>query len=134
MAEHEHPFGHEASAIATRRVLATGGVLALTVITIVIVLHFALRNAAMPHHAQVAIRPAPIPPPPRLQPSPEEDLARFRANKERLLSYYAWTDAAHRYAHIPIARAMQIYVQQQASQPAKEGNAGAPPKKQGAQP
>jgi len=79
MAEHEHPFGHEPSAIATRRVLATGGVLALTVIGVVIVLHFALRDVVMPYHAQVAIRPAPIPPPPRLQASPGEDLARFRA-------------------------------------------------------
>jgi hypothetical protein len=115
MAEHEHPFGHEPSAIAVRRVLATGGALALIVIGIVIVLHFALRDAAMPYHAQVAVRPAPIPPPPRLQPSPENDLAQLRAQKERLLSYYAWTDSAHRYAHIPISRAMEIYVQQHAS-------------------
>jgi len=120
MAEHEHPFGHEPSAIATRRVLATGGLLALTVIGVVIVLHFALRNAAMPNHAQVAIRPAPIPLPPRLQASPGEDLARLRAEKARLLSSYAWTDASHRYARIPIARAMEIYVQQRAS-PAKAG-------------
>jgi hypothetical protein len=124
MAEHEHPFGHEPSVIATRRVLATGGVLALVVIGIVIVLHFALRNAAMPYHAQVAVRPAPIPPSPRLQPSPENDLAQFRAEKRALLSYYAWTDAAHRYAHIPISRAMQIYVQQHAS-PSKANSAPA---------
>lgn len=123
MAEHEHPFGHEPSAIATRRVLATGGVLALTVIGVVIVLHFALRDVVMPYHAQVAIRPAPIPPPPRLQASPGEDLARFRAEKARLLSSYAWTDASHRYARIPIARAMEIYVQQRA--PAKAGGAPA---------
>ena len=116
MAEHEHPFGHEPSAIATRRVLATGGALALVVISVVIVLHFALRDAAMPNHAAVAIRPAPIPPPPRLQSSPGEDLAQLRANKARLLSYYAWTDAGHHYAHIPISRAMQIYVQRHASQ------------------
>jgi hypothetical protein len=75
----------------------------------------------MPNHAQVAIRPAPIPPPPRLQPSPEEDLARMRASKARLLSYYAWTDAAHRYARIPLSRAMEIYVQQHASPPKATG-------------
>lgn len=134
MAEHEHPFGHEPSAIATRRVLATGGVLALIVVGIVIVLHFALRNAAMPYHAQVAIRPAPIPPPPRLQPSPENDLAQLRAQKARLLSYYAWTDSAHRYAHIPISRAMEIYVQRHASQSSNAKSADASAKKQGAQP
>ncbi|HXS72940.1 MAG TPA: hypothetical protein VN725_02770 [Rhodanobacteraceae bacterium] len=117
MAEHERPFGHEPPAIATRRVLATGGVLALIVIGVVIVLHFALRNAVMPYHAQVVVRPAPIPPPPRLQPSPEEDLARFRGEKQALLSYYAWTDAVHHYAHIPLSRAMEIYAQQRAAQP-----------------
>jgi len=132
MAEHEHPFGHEPSAIATRRVLATGGVLALTVIGVVIVLHFALRDVVMPYHAQVAIRPAPIPPPPRLQPSPEEDLAQLRADKERLLSYYAWTDAAHRYARIPISRAMEIYVQQHA--PQAKANSAPSPASSGAQP
>lgn len=125
MAEHEHPFGHEPSAIATRRVLATGGVLALIVIGMVIALHFALRNGAMPNHAAVAIRPAPIPPAPRLQPSPQEDLAQLRADKARLLSYYAWTDASHHYARIPISRAMELYAQQHAS-PGKTGNKGAP--------
>lgn len=125
MAEHEHPFGHEPSAIAVRRVLATGGVLALTVIGVVIALHFALRKAAMPNHAQVVVRTAPIPPAPRLQPSPQEDLARFRADKARLLSHYAWTDSARHYAHIPIARAMEIYVRQHASQ-AKANSAPSP--------
>jgi hypothetical protein len=133
MAEHEHPFGHEPSAIATRRVLATGGVLALVVIGVVIVLHFALRNAAMPYHAQVAIRPAPIPPAPRLQASPQEDLAQFRADKARLLSSYAWTDAGHYYARIPIARAMEIYAQLHSPQPAPAASAGRPPHKPGAQ-
>lgn len=133
MADHEHPFGHEPSAIATRRVLATGGVLALIVIGIVIVLHFALRNAAMPDHAAVAIRPAPIPPPPRLQPSPEEDLAKLRAQKTSLLSQYAWADAGHHYAHIPISRAMEIYVRLHSPQPAPAASAGRSPQKQGAQ-
>lgn len=134
MAEHEHPFGHEPAAIATRRVLATGAALALVVIGVVIVLHFALRNAAMPNHAQVAVRPATIPPPPRLQPSPQEDLARFRGEKQALLSYYAWTDSAHRYAHVPISRAMEIYVQQHASRPSSASSSGAPPHREGAQP
>ena len=134
MTEHEHPFGHEPAAIATRRVLATGGVLALVVIGIVIVLHFALRNAAMPNHAAVAIRPAPIPPPPRLQPSPQEDLAQLRADKARLLSQYMWTDAGHHYARIPIARAMELYARQHVSRPAPAASTGRPAKKQDGQP
>jgi hypothetical protein len=68
----------------------------------------------MPNYAEVAARPGQVPPKPRLQPHPQTDLAKFRAQKEALLSGYAWADAQHDYARIPIQRAMQIYVQEHA--------------------
>lgn len=125
MAEREHPFGHEPSAIAVRRVLIIGAMLTFVVLTSVVVLHFVLRDLVMPHHAELMLRPGAIPPEPRLQPSPQSDLAGFRAHKEALLSGYAWTDASHTYARIPIARAMQIYSRQHA-QPSNSGTTGAP--------
>jgi hypothetical protein len=123
MAEHEHPFGHEPSAIAVRRVLVVGAILMLVVVTSVVVLHFVLRDLVMPRHAQAVLRPGAIPPEPRLQPSPQDDLAAFRAQKEALLSNYAWTDPTHAYARIPIARAMRIYAQH--ARPAGGTTAGA---------
>ncbi len=123
MAEHEHPFGHEPSAIAVRRVLMIGAILACMVLTTVGVLHFVLRDWVMPQHAHLVLRPDLIPPQPRLQPSPQNDLAVFRAQKAAMLSSYSWTDAAHTYARIPITRALQIYAQQHA-QPSSGGTAG----------
>ena len=121
----ERPFGHEPSAIAVRRVLVIGVILALVVLTSVVVLHFVLRDLVMPDHAQAVLRPGAIPPEPRLQSSPQDDLAAFRAQKEARLSSYAWIDASHAHARIPIARAMRIYVQQRA-QPSSGATAGAP--------
>lgn len=114
----ERPFGHEPSAIHVGRVRILLGVLALCVLIAVGVLYLVLR-AVMPNHAQVEARRDAIPPAPRLQAHPQVDLAALRAQKRQLLTHYAWTDATHRYARIPIERAMQLYVQQQAkAQPA----------------
>lgn len=128
----EHPFGHEPSGIDTRRVLVVGACLALLVLACVISLHFVLRDLVAPQHAGVMIRPAPIPPQPRLQPNPQNDLAVLRAQKEALLSGYAWNGSSHQFARIPIERAMQIYAQQHASPPASATSA-APASTQGAQ-
>ena len=110
----EKPFGHEPDAINYRTILVGAGVLAATVIAIAVGLHLILTRAVIPGHAEVAARPAQIPPTPRLQSHPQTDLAKFRAEKQALLSGYAWTDAQYDYARIPIRRAMHIYVQQHA--------------------
>jgi hypothetical protein len=110
----EKPFGHEPDAINYRTIVIGAGVLAIAIIAIAVGLHLILTRAVIPNHAEIAARPAQIPPQPRLQAHPQTDLAKFRAQKEALLSGYAWTNAQHDYARIPIQRAMQIYVQQHA--------------------
>ena len=122
----EKPFGHEPDAINYRTILIGAGVLAVAVIAIAIGLHLILTRAVIPNHAEVAARPAQIPPQPRLQAHPQTDLAKFRAQKEALLSGYAWTDAQHDYARIPIQRAMQIYVQQHAHAAPRSTSGSAP--------
>ncbi|HLI17464.1 MAG TPA: hypothetical protein VKV22_04235 [Rhodanobacteraceae bacterium] len=122
----EKPFGHEPDAIAYRPVLIAAGTLVLFVIACAIGLHFALRNAAAPNYPQAVTRPAPIPPPPRLEAHPQRDLAEFRARKEAILSSYRWLDAGHHYARIPIQRAMQIYAAQHAHASAPAASNGAP--------
>lgn len=109
------PFGHESSAIDIRHVLIVGAILAVTVLVVAAILHFVLDDWVMPRHAQVYARSAPIPPAPRLQPFPQQDLAALRAQKQLMLSGYAWTDPSHGYARIPIDRAMNLYVQQHAA-------------------
>lgn len=110
----QKPFGHEPDAIDYRTIVVGAGVLAIVVIAIAVGLHLILTRAVIPNHAAIAARPAQIPPKPRLQAHPQTDLATFRAEKQALLSGYAWTDARHDYARIPIQRAMQIYVRQHA--------------------
>ena len=132
MAEMEKPFGHEPDAINYRTILICAGILAAVVVGVVLGLHAILTGAVIPNHAEVAARPGVIPPKPRLQPHPRSDLAKFRAQKEALLSGYAWTDPQHDYARIPIQRAMQIYVQQHAH--AAPASASSSAKPAGAQP
>ena len=114
MAEMEKPFGHEPDAINYRTILICAGILVAVVVGVVLGLHAILTGAVMPNYAEVAARPGQVPPEPRLQPHAQSDLAKFRAQKEALLSDYAWADPQHDYARIPIQRAMQIYVQQHA--------------------
>ena len=120
----EPPFGHESSAIAVTRVLSVGAILALTVIVTVIVIRIILMEWITPQHAKVVARSAVIPPAPRLQPHPDNDLAALRAQKQALLSTQAWTDPTHDFARIPIERAMALYVRQHA--PATKTSVTAP--------
>lgn len=120
----ERPFGHEPDAIAYRPILVGGAVLAAVLFGVAFGLHALLRGPVMPNQPALATRPARIPPRLRLQAHPQRDLAHFRAGKEAMLSGYAWLDAAHHDARIPIRRAMQIYVRQHAgSRPAPAASA-----------
>ena len=131
----EKPFGHEPDAINYRTILIGAGVLAIVVIAIAVGLHLILTRAVIPNHAEIAARSAQVPPKPRLQAHPQVDLAKFRAEKRALLSSYAWTDAQHDFARIPIQRAMQIYAAQHARGTAVPASASSSAKPaQGAQP
>lgn len=120
----EPPFGHEPSAIAVPRVLSVGAILALTVIVTVVVIRIVLVQWITPQHTKVVARSAAIPPTPRLQPHPDRDLDALRAQKQALLSNWAWTDPRHDFARISIERAMALYVRQHA--PATKGSVSAP--------
>ena len=108
-----HPFGHESPGVNTGMVLKVVGVLFGTIVVVLIVLYFTATNGLLGHHAQVVRRPDVIPPPPRLQSHPDNDLAHLRRLKREKLSRYAWDGPAHRFAQIPIQRAMQLYVKKQ---------------------
>ena len=107
-----HPFGHESSAIDVRWVLLVGAILEATVIVAAIAIKISMDYWIAPRHAQVVAHTAAIPPAPRLQPHPDDDLAALRAQKLAMLSSWTWTNSTHAFAHIPIERAMAIYAQQ----------------------
>ncbi|HEX3837696.1 MAG TPA: hypothetical protein VHW25_12095 [Steroidobacteraceae bacterium] len=111
------PFGHEPASIAGRPIRNAAAILLATVLIVGVVLHWSLRHEVAPDQARVAARQGPIPPLPRLQAHPTEDLTSMRAAQEALLTHYAWLDSAHGAARIPIERAMAIYARQQAPPP-----------------
>jgi len=64
----------------------------------------------------------PMPPEPRLQTHPIQDLAHLRAAEDTILSSYAWVDVQAGVVRIPIARAMELLAQNPPlSRPAAEG-------------
>ncbi|HEV2704130.1 MAG TPA: hypothetical protein VGV09_21075 [Steroidobacteraceae bacterium] len=95
-----------------RPVVITASILIVGVLSLGLLLYGTLKHE-LHTSALEAAAPAPIPPQPRLQAHAPADLSALRAQQESLLSQYAWLDAAHSTARIPIARAMTIYAQQQ---------------------
>ncbi len=51
-----------------------------------------------------------VPPAPTLQANPVQELAAMHAREEKLLANYAWVDADHTAARIPLERAMTLIV------------------------
>lgn len=49
-----------------------------------------------------------VPPEPRLQESPNRDMAAFRAHEDAILKSYGWTDKGAGVGRIPIERAMDL--------------------------
>ena len=77
-------------------------------ILLVLVISPLVLIAAFPRSAsdtdrQLVVEPAP----PRLQVSPSQDLARFRAAEDRRLNTYYWIDKKKGIVHIPIEAAMK---------------------------
>jgi hypothetical protein len=113
----EAPFGHESPGVATRKVIGVVLTLGTAVAIALVLLWLALTHWVMPEHAQLKTQPAVLPPAPRLQPHPDNDLTSLREEKRALLQRYVWTDKSHRFARIPIQRAMQMYAREQKQKP-----------------
>ena len=66
---------------------------------------------------------APLPPEPRLQQFPREELMKFRLGEEAVLQNYGWVDRNAGTVHIPITEAMRLLLERKAlaSRPAPEG-------------
>jgi hypothetical protein len=52
-----------------------------------------------------------LPPMPRLQSAPIQDLQEMRAAEDKILGGYGWVDQAHGVTHIPIDRAIDLLAQ-----------------------
>lgn len=100
----------------TRLVIRAGIVLALAtlVASALVLLLFrwlgqrAARGDAPPPPMASSMEPGRVPPAPRLQTLPGQDLAAARAEEERTLTTYGWVDERAGTVRIPIAEAMRL--------------------------
>lgn len=125
MAEADHAAARENPDVAHERSdvnhRAIAG-FALGLLVLAIVIHIGLYWLLEYYRAREARRAAAvavaapsaereIPPPPRLQVSPQADMAELRAAEEKLLYSYGWVDRERKVARIPIDRAMELLAQ-----------------------
>ena len=58
--------------------------------------------------------PVQVPPAPRLQDKPAEDIREHRAIEAELIDSYQWIDREHGVVRIPVERAMELLVEREA--------------------
>lgn len=132
--DHLHTPGvaHETRDISTRVVVVFG----ITLIVAAIVIHFGVwllymfygslqARADTRQFPMAQVGAPPLPPAPRLQTQPREDLKNLRAEEQRQLDSYGWVDASRGTVRIPIDRAMQLVLEQ--GLPARQQPEGAQP-------
>jgi hypothetical protein len=109
---------HESTDVNVRAILGFGAVLFVTAIVVHVViwllfLHFE-RREAQPVQAAYPLsvsQGARVPPEPRLQIAPREDLRALRGQEEQMLNSYGWVDRNAGIVRIPIAEAMRLTIE-----------------------
>jgi hypothetical protein len=127
MADAHHETRRETSDVNIRAILGFGGglIVAAVVIHFLVWLLFAYFQR---REAPSATREFPLaleqqsrlPPEPRLQTSPREDLKSLQERDEAILSTYGWVDRNAGIVRIPIDEAMKLTVER--GLPSRQGN------------
>jgi hypothetical protein len=105
---------HEESDVNIRGVLMFGGALIVAAIVIHLVVgglfkYFDIREArqATPEYPLAAAQENRLPPEPRLQTNPRQDLADLRGREDQALAGYSWVDRNAGIVRIPIDEAIK---------------------------
>lgn len=136
MAEHAHgglvnpDVAHETSDISIRGVIWFVVILALTAGLIEVAMYglfvvldkVEVRND--PYVSPLDYPTGQLPPNPRLQTTPWEDLKEYVGSEQQYLGSYGWVDAGTGQVHIPIERAKELLLQR--GIPARAAENGAP--------
>ena len=123
-----HPAaGHEERDVNVVAITKFGIGLSILIVVTIFTLwglfnYFKTREAGMsPQRAARAT--GQMPPEPRLERTPVQDLSKIRAAEEQALTRHAWVDPDKGIVRIPVSRAMEILTQRGLpSRPAAEGN------------
>jgi hypothetical protein len=123
-APHAHEHGenptvhHETTDVNIRGILAFGAALIVAAIIIHVVVwvmfrYMDARQAARtpPQYPLAAEQEVRVPPEPRLQTNPREDLKALRDQEQQTLSSYGWVDKNAGVVRIPIDEAMKLTLQ-----------------------
>jgi len=116
---HDNPeVRHESSDINIRGVFAFGASLYVTLVFVALFVWLTFRffdardrRASVPQFPLAASQAARVPPEPRLQTTPRQDLLDLRASEEQVLNSYGWVDKNAGVVRIPIDEAMKLTVQ-----------------------
>jgi hypothetical protein len=115
---HEAPVHHETSDANIRGVLAFGAGLFITGVFIHFLVwllfgYFAGREAqhAAPEFPLATAQEHRLPPEPRLQTDPRQDLLDLRAQEDKVLDSYGWVDRGSGVVRIPIGEAMKLTIE-----------------------
>jgi hypothetical protein len=108
---------HERSDVNVRAILAFGA--ALLIITAIVSVSMAFLFGYFSRQVAEAPRMFPLaadsqrllPPEPRLQTTPRQDLLELRAREDAMLRTYGWVDKGAGIARIPVEEAMKITIQ-----------------------
>ncbi len=114
---HHEDVHFERKDVNLHYVLLTGASLLILVCVIIGFLYFYFSYLSH-YSSRVSPPPLPIetsgqsvPPEPRLQPSPQNDLHWFRAREDETLTHYHWVNQAQGVVSLPIERAIEIVAQ-----------------------
>jgi hypothetical protein len=118
-ANHDDPeVRHEDSDVNARAVLGFGAGLFIAAVLIhfmvwILFQYFSSREAAhvAPEYPLAAGQATRVPPEPRLQTNPREDLRALRAREDGILHSYGWVDKPAGIVRIPIDEAIRLTVQ-----------------------
>jgi hypothetical protein len=112
------PVGHEGTDVNIRAVLGFGAGLFVAAVLIqfmvwLLFLYFSGREAARvaPEYPLAVGEQTRVPPEPRLQTNPREDLRILRAREDGVLNSYGWVDRTAGVVRIPIDEAIKLTVQ-----------------------
>jgi len=120
---------HETSDVDTRAIFAFGAglvavALLINLLTYVLFRYFDAREGrrVMPQYPLAAAEGARVPPEPRLQTNPRQDLADLRTRENETLTTYGWVDRNAGVVRIPIEEAIRLTLERglparQASRP-----------------
>jgi hypothetical protein len=107
---------HEESDVNIRAIFGFGAALAVLALVIHVAVaglfwYFNARESASQPARPFATDDARLPPEPRLQEKPRQDMQALRAREDQILNGYSWADRNAGTVRIPIAEAMKLTLQ-----------------------